>query len=150
MAFRSPPPYREPFSYENEYFKCAKEYKCKTTKAGPGMKAYHACAKVNNCIRRGKPPANNGKRYDKTKSAAENKGTWGGPRISKRPKKLTNQQRKLMRDDVGGAGLHKKGPIGNPWISHVKSYQHQHRCTYQEALRRSKKSYKRGGSYYPP
>jgi hypothetical protein len=30
----------------------------------------------------------------------------------------------------------------NPWIAHVKKYQADHKCTYKEALQRSKHTYK--------
>ena len=32
----------------------------------------------------------------------------------------------------------------NPWISHVKAYQAKHKCSYKEALQKSKATYKKG------
>ena len=32
----------------------------------------------------------------------------------------------------------------NPWISHVKAYQAKHKCSYKEAMQKSKATYKKG------
>jgi len=34
----------------------------------------------------------------------------------------------------------------NPWINHVKQYQDKHKCSYKEALSKSKSTYKKGQS----
>jgi len=107
-------------NYVNQYFKCAREKGCVGKKTD--MKGFHACALASNC-----------KTVRKKKNKKKATGVTGLD---------------VLANAIGSGSGSGRGRGGckscksNKWITHVKSYQRKHGCTYRDALVRSKDTYR--------
>jgi len=105
-------------NYVNQYFKCAREKGCVGKKND--MKGFHACALASNC-----------KTVRKKKNKKKAIGVTGLDVLAD-----------AIGSGSGGGGRDGcKSCKRNKWITHVKSYQRKHGCTYRDALVRSKTTY---------
>jgi len=106
-------------NYVNQYFKCAREKGCVGKKND--MKGFHACALASNC-----------KTVRKKKNKKKAIGVTGLDVLAD-----------AIGSGSGGGGRDGcKSCKRNKWITHVKSYQRKHGCTYRDALVRSKDTYR--------
>jgi hypothetical protein len=101
-------------NYVNQYFKCAREKGCVGKKND--MKGFHACALASNC-----------------KTIRKKK---------KKEKKTDVSGLDMLANVIGSGRGGCKSYKSNKWITHVKSYQRKHGCTYRDALVRSKDTYR--------
>jgi hypothetical protein len=117
----------------DHYFACAREKNCVGIKKDMG--GFHKCAAAADC----KKPAKVKRKKTRKEKITEivEDAVRAEPKLADviadviQPRRSTRVRKTVVK----GSGS------ASPWIAHVKQYQHQHGCSYKEALIGASKTY---------